>query len=168
MTDVWLTSDCHFGSQAMSLRRGFKNSAEHDEAILQSLQDTLPKRYKLYVLGDLGYNVKAIEALASLCGAHACNVLIPGNHDDFHITQYAEWFFDVRGAHMYKSWWLSHFPVHPQELFRSKGNVHGHIHHSGATGSLPMPYVNVNLDCNNLLPISFDYIESKWENWVDS
>jgi calcineurin-like phosphoesterase family protein len=30
----------------------------------------------------------------------------------------------------YKSFWLSHCPIHPQELRNRKANIHGHLHGS--------------------------------------
>jgi calcineurin-like phosphoesterase family protein len=59
---------------------------------------------------------------------------------------YLKYFEDVRGFLRYKQMWLSHCPIHPQELYRCKLNVHGHIHKNTNSPELPLPYVNVNWD----------------------
>ena len=52
--------------------------------------------------------------------------------------------------------WLSHVPIHPQEL-RGKKNIHGHIH---AIENILHDdrYINVNCEFINYTPISLDDI----------
>lgn len=159
---VYMTSDLHFGSGSMATRRGFDSVQHHDDTIIGNILGTLPKRVKLYVLGDVGHWLRSLERLVEGVRAkHAGNkiVFLPGNHDKRKAEHYLNFFDDVRGPHKYKQWWLSHFPIHPQELFRVKGNIHGHIHVTSTTGLLEFPYFNVNVDLNNYLPISFDWVE---------
>lgn len=45
----------------------------------------------------------------------------------------------------YKNTWISHCPIHPQELRNRDGNIHGHLHNSIVPD---LRYFNVNLDVN--------------------
>jgi calcineurin-like phosphoesterase family protein len=147
----------------MSTRRGFNSVQHHDDTIIGNILGTLPKRVKLYVLGDVGHEEDSISRLtAGIKLKHGGNriVLVPGNHDTKKAERYLLYFDEVRGAHKYRAWWVSHFPIHPNELFKRKGNIHGHVHATGATGLLEFPYFNVNVDVNNYLPVEFEWIET--------
>ena len=66
-------------------------------------------------------------------------------------------FFDeVYGFHKYKEFWLSHCPIHPQEL-RGKYNIHGHVHHNNIPDK---NYFNVCIEALNGLPIKLDEIRA--------
>lgn len=159
MSDRYFTSDLHLGHPHAAKMRGFSSVAEHDEAVILSLLD-LPARSKLWVLGDIAYNPQALALL------HACPCTVKhavlGNHDKMHTREYLKVFRSVEGAVRYKKLWLTHIPVHPQELYRCMGNVHGHIHKSGATKNLGMPYFNVNWD-NWLRPVPYEEIQKAYE-----
>ena len=60
----------------------------------------------------------------------------------------------------YKNFWLSHCPIHPQEMRDRKGNVHGHLHGSKIEDPL---YFNVNFDNNNFNLVSLDTIKEQYE-----
>ena len=50
--------------------------------------------------------------------------LVMGNHDDHRL--YKESIFEMQLPFFsYKSYWISHCPIHPQELRNRKGNIHG-------------------------------------------
>jgi calcineurin-like phosphoesterase family protein len=133
----------------------------HDETIVGNILGTLPRRSKLYILGDVGHGLGLEKLVDGIKAKHAKNpiVLIPGNHDNGKAREYLDFFDDIHGPRSYRGWWLSHFPIHPQEIFKRKGNVHGHIHVTSTTGLLEFPYFNVNVDLNNYLPVDFDWIE---------
>ncbi len=163
MGHVYLTSDLHFGSGAMANRRGFNSVQHHDDTIIGNILGTLPKRSKLYVLGDVGHEERSISRLAAgIKAKHGMNpiVLVPGNHDKKKAERYLLYFDEIIGPRKYRDWWISHFPIHPQEIFKAKGNIHGHIHMTSATGLLEFPYFNVNVDLNNYLPVDFDWIQT--------
>ncbi len=150
----------------MAQRRGFRDAREQDEKILENLIEATPRRFKLFVLGDVGHWNNSIRALVdAVKGKGTANqiVLLPGNHDKYKAERYLELGFDdVISGRKYGNYWISHFPVHPQELVFRKGNIHGHLHATGSTGPLPFPYFNVSLDMANYMPINFTYIESWW------
>jgi calcineurin-like phosphoesterase family protein len=59
---------------------------------------------------------------------------------------YRDLFTEIHGFLRYKNVWLSHVPIHPQEMYRCEANVHGHIHKNSESPELPFPYINVNWD----------------------
>jgi calcineurin-like phosphoesterase family protein len=56
-------------------------------------------------------------------------ILIRGNHDTLPTLAYLHYFDEVYGLLKYKEFWLSHAPIHPDEL-RNKINLHGHVHYA--------------------------------------
>lgn len=87
-----------------------------------------------------------VEALERLNEVPGRKRLVRGNHDQFQLGVYAKYFEEVHGFLRYKEMWLSHCPIHPQEMYRCKANVHGHIHKNTSSPLLPLPYINVNWD----------------------
>lgn len=162
---VYFTSDPHFGDEFSEAMRGIST-----EGLMQRVVDELPTRVKLYVLGDLGRIDCFEEFVKWIKAKHAHNQVVVhlGNHDEYKALQYlAAGADNIIGPIKYKGWWLTHIPIHPQELFNARGNIHGHIHCFGSTSNIGMPYMNVNLDMNNNLPVPFDYIEERWKQWTE-
>ena len=63
-------------------------------------------------------------------------------------------FDDVQGFVKYKDYWLSHCPIHPNEL-RGKYNLHGHVHNKTVED---VRYFNCSLENIDYTPISLDQI----------
>lgn len=77
----------------------------------------------VFCLGDIAFNEDALRLVHSLPGR---KILIGGNHD--HACPFAsEVYWQQHGMLRYKGFWLTHCPVHPEEL-RGKPNAHGHVH----------------------------------------
>lgn len=125
MANVWFTSDLHFGHKNIQKFR-FEVVSEEDnrKRIISDWKDCVTKRDDVYVLGDVAFTEETLEEFASLPGR---KFLIRGNHDEFSSYQYLSYFQDVYGLKRYKEFWLSHAPIHPNEL-RYKVNIHGHVH----------------------------------------
>lgn len=169
--NVWFTSDLHLGHEAIAKHRGFTNVVEHDWAIIAQLQAMVRKREKLFILGDVVWNDASLKLLSEIPGTKE---LIIGNHDNLQTKKYLRYFTKVHGFRKYKNFWLSHCPIHPQEMYRATGNIHGHIHmgacYRGAgdeykdiaegkkDNSLGYPYFNVNIDMNGMAPVNLDTI----------
>jgi hypothetical protein len=81
---VWFTSDLHLGHDFVARHRGYPTSyiPEHDDMILTNMEETLPRRCKLFVLGDVGWNGDTIKRLTSIGGKRIYKVLLLGNHDN--------------------------------------------------------------------------------------
>ena len=141
---VFITSDLHLGHELASKCRGFANTTEHDDYIIKILKiQCFNKRMLLWILGDVAMKMEALDRLSEIpCEKR----LVRGNHDTFKDNVYRKYFTKIHGFLRYKSMWLSHCPIHPQEMYRCKGNVHGHIHMNTQSPLLPYPYFNVNWD----------------------
>ena len=161
---VWFSSDWHIGHLYASEKRGFGTDLlSHDEKIITSINRYVGKRDKLYILGDVIWRNQSLPLLNEISGIKE---LILGNHDKFRVQEYLKYFNDISGFINYKEFWLSHCPIHPQEIYRCRGNIHGHIHNNAATTDIGYPYFNVNVDMNNYKPISFDEID-EWFSRIE-
>ena len=133
MPSVFLTSDTHFGHAGVCrfLRddgtklRPWDNPDEMDEAMVKMWNETVRPTDKVYHLGDVVINRKALKILHRLNGD---KVLIKGNHDIFRLEDYTPHFRDIRGYHVMNGLILSHIPVHESNLYRFGCNIHGHLH----------------------------------------
>lgn len=127
---------------------------EYDDWVIERWNTKVTKRDKVFITGDFAFKMQGIKRAKDLKGH---KVLVKGNHDKFHISQYYGYMEDVVGFLSYKGkFWISHCPIHPVEL-RGKYNIHGHVHHN----SIDDPrYINTSFDVLDGYPISFDEIKS--------
>jgi calcineurin-like phosphoesterase family protein len=133
MPAVFLVSDTHFGHAGVCrfLRddgtklRPWDDPAEMDEAMVKAWNETVRPKDKVYHLGDVVINRKALAILDRLNGD---KVLIKGNHDIFKLEDYTKYFRDIRSYHVMNGMILSHIPVHESALYRFGTNIHGHLH----------------------------------------
>jgi len=153
-SNVWFTSDLHLGHKNVAKMRGFDSIEEHDAVIIDNLQ-TIGKRDKIFILGDLVWHHKHLPVFDNIPGVKE---LIIGNHDTLSTKEYLKYFNKVHGFRGYKGFWLSHPPIHEQEIVRKRGNIHGHVHNGASTDKLPYPYYCVNVDFNDMKPVNFDTI----------
>mgnify|MGYP000707629157 CR=1 FL=1 len=143
MSKIWFTSDLHLGHKLASKMRGFDSVKEHDEDIIVKLIEQTRPRDILFVLGDVAMSKESLQLLKAV----PCRKkMLFGNHDEYGHEEYLKVFESLHGFYKYKGVWLSHCPIHPQEMYRCKANIHGHIHKGAATPELPFPYINMNWD----------------------
>lgn len=84
MTNVWFTSDLHFGHRLCSEHRGFgDDTLAHDAAIVENWRRVVNKRDTVWVLGDLSMASPTV-ALAIIRELPGTKHLIAGNHDSCH------------------------------------------------------------------------------------
>ena len=162
-SNVWFTSDLHLGHDLAAEKRGYRDRIDHDDGVIYTLKQQMDKRSVLWVLGDVAMRLDSIDMLDSVLGR---KWLVLGNHDQFDIQVYAQYFQKIYGFTKYKSFWLSHAPIHPSEFYRMKLNVHGHIHKNTDSPLLPYPYFNVNWDFWGRA-INLDEIRNFYDNNVD-
>lgn len=126
MANVWFTSDLHFGHKNIGNFREFVEDEQHNTAyITESWFSLVSKRDVVWVLGDIAFNEQGFADFLSLPGNKK---LVLGNHDRPFFVQNSDKFnHQVYGLATYRGSWLSHSPVHPNEL-RGKTNLHGHVH----------------------------------------
>jgi len=125
-------SDPHFGHLNMAKKRGFPDTYCHDENIIAQWNMIVNKKDTTWILGDITMEKNDYAILDRLNGYKR---VILGNHDQGKHTKYL--LNHVNSIHgltklkskEYDNIWLSHCPVHPQELeYRVKLNIHGHVH----------------------------------------
>lgn len=133
MPSVFLVSDTHFGHAGVCrfLRedgtklRPWDNPEDMDEFMVEAWNQRVRPNDKVYHLGDVVINRRALKTLGRLNGD---KVLIRGNHDIFRDTDYREYFRELRAYHVMNGCILSHIPVHEASLGRFGVNIHGHLH----------------------------------------
>jgi len=133
MPSVFLVSDTHFGHAGVCrfLRedgtklRPWDNPEDMDEFMVKAWNQRVRPNDKVYHLGDVVINKRALKTLGRLNGD---KVLIRGNHDIFRDTEYREYFRELRAYHVMNGCILSHVPVHEASLGRFGVNIHGHLH----------------------------------------
>lgn len=132
--NVFFIGDLHFGHKRIKdflddHGRSWRYGADHIEnmnIIAHNWNSVVTKRDKVYVLGDVAFNEEGFDKLKTLKGS---KILVRGNHDNYFSTEkWLEVFDEVEGIIRYKNFWLTHAPIHPDEL-RGKQNIHGHVHH---------------------------------------
>jgi len=134
MPAVFLVSDTHFGhagvcrfteSDGVTKIRPWTDPAEMDEEMVKRWNETVRPNDKVYHLGDVVINRKALSIMARLNGD---KVLIRGNHDIFRDDEYRTYFRELRAYHVMNGMILSHIPIHTESLGRFGTNIHGHLH----------------------------------------
>lgn len=134
MAAVFLTSDTHFGhlgvckfmsQDGVTKLRPWDTPEEMDEEMVKRWNETVRPNDKVYHLGDVVINRKALSIMHRLNGD---KVLIKGNHDIFRLEEYTAHFRDIRAYHVMNGMILSHIPVHESNLYRFGTNIHGHTH----------------------------------------
>ena len=134
MSSVFLVSDTHFGhsgvctfmrNDGVTKLRPFDNPDEMDEFMVEAWNKKVKPTDKVYHLGDVVINRKALKIMHRLNGD---KVLIRGNHDIFRDNEYREYFRELRAYHVMSGMILSHIPLHTDSLGRFGTNIHGHTH----------------------------------------
>lgn len=134
MATVWLISDTHFGhagvckflrEDGVTKLRPFDDPEEMDEYMIQAWNDRVRPTDKVYHLGDVVINRKALKTLSRLNGD---KVLIRGNHDIFRDEEYRLYFRELRAYHIIDGMIMSHIPIHEASMGRFGTNIHGHTH----------------------------------------
>ena len=134
MPSVFLVSDTHFGhagvcrftrNDGVTKLRPWDDPSEMDEHLVKVYNERVKPNDKIYFLGDVVINRKALSTLARLNGD---KVLIRGNHDISRDAEYRQYFRELRAYHVMNGLILSHIPIHSGSLGRFGCNIHGHLH----------------------------------------
>lgn len=168
MVNTWIVADTHFSHRNVtqflredgSKLRPWDDVDEMDEVMVQNWNSVVKPNDRVYHLGDVVINRKALPILDRLNGR---KILVRGNHDIFKLQDYAKYFDDIRGTHKLDTYVLSHIPIHECSIARwSSGNIHGHLHQYNvrkSDGSLDERYICVSVEQINYTPISFEEIK---------
>lgn len=176
---VFFSSDFHLGHNVIAPKyRNFPSVKEHDEAIFERLSK-LDKRDVLFILGDFLFDCDRYDWYLEQVAKMPVRIkLLLGNHDSKRLYE------PSRPANIelqlpffsYKNMWLSHCPIHPDEMRRRVGSVHGHLHNAVVQEHLPdtvrrveidKRYFNVCLEQHNFEFVPLDQIKQhfniKWK-----
>jgi len=107
----------------------FKTIEEHDQTLINNFNKVVKKRDIVYFVGDICFTEDSLDIIKNLNYCHK-KVLYLGNHDFKDTRKLLEVFDEVHAFRSFKSYWLGHCPIHPQELRNRKGQIHGHLHGS--------------------------------------
>lgn len=132
MSKIVMWSDLHLDHKGISkrFRPSFSSDEEHNEVLFDRLASKVTKRDVMLLAGDIAFSLEWLNRIGSI----PCikRVLILGNHDTegrggVEGYHHAAIFDEIHGLLKKGPFWLSHCPIHPQEL-RGKVNIHGHTH----------------------------------------
>lgn len=160
MSRVYFAADLHIGHKNIAnFRTQFSSAEEHDAVIMDNILSTVTKRDKLYLLGDIAFTDAALDKIAEI----PCRkVLIMGNHDTSDgasIQKVVDTYDEIHSLSIYKDYWLTHCPIHPQEIRKKKGVIYGHTHNF----SIDDPrYKCVSLEHINYRPIVWSELEERF------
>lgn len=119
--------DPHLGHKNIHKFRNHVISSQHnDDLFLEQWRTHVKKKDIVFVLGDVVFDYEALWKLEGLSGR---KILIKGNHDnEIHTSSLLNVFEEVHSMVRYKKMWLTHCPIHPDELRKCPVNIHGHVH----------------------------------------
>lgn len=161
---TWVTADIHFGHRGIcefthpdgSKVRPWDSYEEMDDELVRRFNEVVLPDDKCYILGDVTINRRALPTIARLNCKNL--ILIKGNHDNFKVSEYLNYFTDIRAYHVQQDVVLSHVPIHPQSLDRWVGNIHGHLH----SNSIPDPrYKCVSMEHTDYYPVLLNQVISE-------
>lgn len=156
-SEVFFTSDTHFGHKKMAALRGFADVDEMNERMVEVWNSIVPRTGVVYHMGDVSFMSKAkTQALLYRLNGSIC--LVRGNHDGDSTTKTTRFMWvrdyyelkvedtDVRIImchYAFRVWNMSHYGT---------WNLHGHSH-----GNLPPigGQMDVGVDTNRLSPYTY-------------
>jgi calcineurin-like phosphoesterase family protein len=172
MSNVFFASDHHFHHENIlkflrndgTQLRSFNGINHMHEHIIAQHNSVVKPDDKVYFLGDvcMTKNAVGLEILGRLNGI---KILVRGNHDECKLSQYAQYFDDVRGVTHRYGVVMTHVPIHPESLDRWGTNLHGHLHYKRVllpNGHPDPRYINVSMEClDNYTPVSLAEINKR-------
>lgn len=130
MSKLWLWSDLHLGHNNITkYREGFSSSEDHHNTIYDRLATTVGKRDTLYLLGDIAFTKEWLNKIKDIKCIR--KVLVVGNHDlerGIKMRNLVEVYDEVYSLVSHRNVWLSHYPIHQDEIRNRKGVFYGHTH----------------------------------------
>ena len=156
MSRVFFIADTHFGHRNIcKYRPEFSSPEEHDEYIVQQWNSVVTKaKFQVWCLGDMCIKNKYYDFNALLSRLHGTIHVITGNH--CYSPAYAK-LHVANGLVKRYGFWLSHFPIHPDEL-RGKKNIHGHVHRETIQD---LRYINVSCENVGYTPVELETLRDK-------
>lgn len=182
----WFISDTHFNhanflkfrDEKGNLIRPFESVEEMNELMIKNWNETISDDDKIYHLGDVSMsNVTAFHnVMRRLKGK---KTLILGNHDDYKMSAYSQYFRDIRSWKNFhngpKKFIVTHAPLHEESFFPHRAflNVHGHIHEKHVWKNKHRTeqderYMNMCVEHWNYTPVHIDEIFKRAEKLYEN
>lgn len=163
---VYVIADTHFGHNnivSIYSRQHFNGIDDHDAVIADNILSLCGSRDTLYLLGDVCIHRDSFHYVEEIAKAVENLYIVLGNHDferskapklmDY-IALQEHTHLQLLGMRKYKQAWLTHAPIHPDEL-RGRLNIHGHMHDVEINDER---YVNVSCECVDYKPLNIESI----------
>lgn len=158
MTPTYFLSDLHLDhTNICKFRTGFKTVKEHNEHIKDRYHSIVRPKDTVWFLGDVAFSKEALEDLKTWNGVKH---IVLGNHDvepkrhGYEFKDLLEVFTEVHGFTRKYGFWLSHCPIHTDEL-RGRYNLYGHTHSHLVEDDR---YLSVCMEHIDYTPISLETI----------
>ncbi len=168
MSDIWFTSDTHFGHANIIeyCNRPFENVEAMDEGLIQNWNARVKPGHTVYHIGDFALRSREVDVENYIRRLNGQIHLILGNHDRKSVLK-ARGFADrthykeirvgdqkiVLLHYAMKTWNKSH---------HGSWQLHGHSH--GSLGrDFKMKQLDVGVDCWNYTPLSYDEVAQELE-----
>ncbi|MCM5703631.1 metallophosphoesterase family protein [Larsenimonas salina] len=152
---VYVISDTHFGhGNILRHRPEFESIEAHDRVITDRILSLCGKFDSLYVLGDVVVYQPGMRYLEEIASRIGFLHIILGNHDNERkgapaLADYLPLCKSIGAIKHYKNAWLTHAPIHPDEL-RGNINIHGHVHGRSINDTR---YINVSCEALEYTPV---------------
>lgn len=127
--------------------------------------NSLGKKDMIFLLGDIAFTKEWLERIKKT----ACRkILIVGNHDlerSISMRDLVDVYDEVYSLYSYKGYWLTHCPIHPNDMRGKRGNIHGHKHANlvlsgDGAGTIDKRYINVCVEFASD-PLPWEYAVSE-------
>jgi len=169
MSKVYVVSDTHFGHRKIiefePIARPFTTIEEHDSVLVERWNAVVTKYDTVWHLGDVFFGKNGHHILAALNGHKN---LVLGNHDHYPLAVYQQYFGKICGAAEYEGCLLTHVPVHPNQMYRYRKNIHGHMHskcvmktHEACDDERDERYVCVSMERIGLAPVLMSTVTAR-------
>ena len=154
MNKIFLIGDTHFGHAKIlefeKEKRVFSSVEEMNETLVENWNSVVKEHDTVWHLGDVAFGRSNIDICSRLNGYKN---LVLGNHDQYPLEHYKYYFNRIVGSYKLGGYILTHVPVHPDQFYRFKGNIHGHLHSKNLDDKR---YINVSAEQINLTPIELN------------
>lgn len=165
MSDIWFTSDTHFG-HANFLNfvdddgikiRPFDSVTQMDEYMIEKWNSVVKPGDKVYHLGDVCWNTEDFKTINTKL--NGSKQLIVGNHDDIVGLSKGGFFKKVYFWRLFKefNFTCSHVPLRRDQMRHYIWlNVHGHTHNNFVNEE--PGYLNICVENWDYTPLNIDFI----------
>ena len=171
MQKVYFTADLHLGHKNILTlsNRKFSSIEEHDDFLINSINEAVNTSDHLYILGDLGFHTDYIGLVTYISRINCRNIhIIKGNHDSIRnlerlrhdglIAEVKEMKTVQNGRHHV---FCCHYPMREWPgFYRGHYHAYGHVHNTLPVYERTM---DVGVDSIGFVPIEFNDLIEKIE-----